>query len=65
MRKLVARIMVAGAVAAFAVPTLACDAMKRSTTASTTEKTEPKKDVKAEKKVEKKTDKVASAEKKL
>jgi hypothetical protein len=73
MRKLVARMMVAAALAAFAVPTLACDAMKRDTTAWAPEKAEPKAEAKVQDKAEKKAaepqkakpQKVASAEKKL
>jgi hypothetical protein len=66
MMKLVARLSVVAALAAFAVPTVACDMMK-NTQASTQEKAEhkeQKKEAKAEKKVEKeKPAKVASADK--
>lgn len=66
MRKAFTRLAVAGALAAFAVPTLACEAMKQ-TTASTTqsEKTEKKAQVSKAHKAEKKAqEKVATAEKK-
>lgn len=70
MRKLVTRITVVAALAAFAVPTLACDMMK-STQASTQEKVEQKKQqpqAKSEKKADPKAQadktKVATADKK-
>jgi hypothetical protein len=65
MKKLFARVSVAAALAAFAVPALPCDAMKKTTASAPQEKVE-KKDVKAEKKVEKKgtSTTVASADKK-
>ena len=70
MRKLVARLAVAASLAAFAVPALACDAMKNTHASTAQPQTQEKAEKRSEKKAEAKTEakkeqpKVASADKK-